>query len=256
MVRPSRRGFSLIELMVVIAIIVILAGILFPVFSTVRAKARRTRCEYNLNQLGHALKLYADDYGGYLPSYSQSHPSWQNGLSDPQKNDPQPGLVITWDMSIQEHLKNWDVLSCPDNPFRRDARAFALTAYSQRHVVRGGMLYFLGERIEKIPNGTQVVLLFEKGQNLPGSWGDAMGENVWQSHGSESQPGYSEKMFHLKGKNFLYVDGHVKWFQGGQGPFANVSGNSVPPPGTPTIKPGQCYYPDRKAAGGDWPDPE
>jgi prepilin-type N-terminal cleavage/methylation domain-containing protein/prepilin-type processing-associated H-X9-DG protein len=256
MVGSSRRGFSLIELLVVIAIIVILAGILFPVFSVVRAKARRTTCEHNLSQLGHALKLYADDYDGYLPSYSQSHPSWQNGLTDPQKNAPQPGLVITWDMSIQEHLHNTDILHCPDSPFGRDARAFAMTAYCHRHVVLNNQLYFLGARVETIPNRTGVVLLFEKGKNAPGSWGDAMGENVWQSHGSDSQPDYSEKMFHMKGKNFLFLDGHVKWFQGGKGPFANVSGSSVPPPGSTSIKPGQCYYPDRKASGGDWPDPE
>jgi prepilin-type N-terminal cleavage/methylation domain-containing protein/prepilin-type processing-associated H-X9-DG protein len=256
MVSSSRRGFSLIELLVVIAIIAILAGILFPVFSTVRAKARRTRCEHNMQQVGEALKLYAMDYDGYLPSYSQSHPSWQNSLTDAEKNAPQPGLVLTWDLSIQDHLRNFDVLICPDNPFVRGARAYALTAYTQRHIVRGGQLYFFGQRIEKIPTQTGVVLLFEKGKNLPGSWGDAMGENVWQSHGSDTQPDYSEKMFHLKGKNFLFLDGHVKWFRGGQGPFANVSGSSTPPPGTSTIKPGQCYYPDRKAAGGDWPDPD
>ena len=47
----------------------------------------------------------------------------------------------------------------------------------------------LGERVDNIANHTQVIFLFEKGQNLPGSWGDAMGENVRQSHGSNDQAG-------------------------------------------------------------------
>jgi len=244
------------ELLVVIAIIAILAGILFPVFSVARHRARRTACESNMNQLGVALKMYAAD-NQFLPSFSQSHPYWAVPLTDQQKNSPQPGLVVTWDMSIQPNLRNTDILRCPDNPFGRDKRAFALTAYTMRHVPdrsKPWITYYLGDRPESIANHTAVVLLFEKGQNLPGSWGDAMGENFHQSHGSNGQAGYSEELFHMKGKNFLFLDGHVKWFKADTGPFLNQSGSATPPPTMP-IEPGQCYYPDRKSSGGDWPDP-
>lgn len=257
MARRPQRGFSLIELLVVVAIIAVLAGILFPVFSIVRQKARRTRCNAHMAQLGQSLKLYAADHSGFLPSFSQSHPYWAVPLSDAQKNSPQPGLVVTWDLSIQPQLRNTDILTCPDNPFGRDKRAFALTAYVHRHVrdrANPAITYYLGERVENIANQSAVVLLFEKGKNLPGSWGDAMGENFHQSHQSKGQPGYSEALFHMNGKNFLFVDGHVRWFKVGTGPFLNESGNPNPPPGMPR-EPGQCYYPDRKSQGGDWPDP-
>src|ERR671937_730178 len=56
------HGFTLIELLVVIAIIAILAAILFPVFAQARDKARSAACLSNLQQIGKALMMYAQDY--------------------------------------------------------------------------------------------------------------------------------------------------------------------------------------------------
>jgi prepilin-type N-terminal cleavage/methylation domain-containing protein/prepilin-type processing-associated H-X9-DG protein len=68
--RP-RSGFTLIELLVVMSIIVILAGILFPIFARVREKARQTSCLSNMRQIGMALQMYIGDHGERLPSYIQ-----------------------------------------------------------------------------------------------------------------------------------------------------------------------------------------
>lgn len=56
-----RKGFTLIELLVVIGVIAVLAALLFPVFSSVRAKARQTTCVSNLKQIGIGIALYAQD---------------------------------------------------------------------------------------------------------------------------------------------------------------------------------------------------
>lgn len=63
--RNHRAGFTLIELLVVIAIIVILGAILFPVFASVREKARQSNCHANLQQIATALKSYKEDHGRY-----------------------------------------------------------------------------------------------------------------------------------------------------------------------------------------------
>ncbi len=55
-------GFSLIELLVVMAIVSILVAILFPVFATAREKARQATCSSNLRQLGLAFIQYEQDY--------------------------------------------------------------------------------------------------------------------------------------------------------------------------------------------------
>lgn len=62
-----REGFTVIETMTVIAIIAILAAILFPVFARAREKARRVSCISNLAQLRIAMAMYAQDHAGWFP---------------------------------------------------------------------------------------------------------------------------------------------------------------------------------------------
>lgn len=67
--RSSRRGFSLIELLIVIAVIGLLAAILFPVFAQAREAARRNTCLSNLRQLITVHHLYVQDYDEVLPAW-------------------------------------------------------------------------------------------------------------------------------------------------------------------------------------------
>ena len=70
--RPGERrgqGFTLVELLVVIAVIAILAGLLLPVLSRAKDSARNINCESNLRQLQICWHLYADDYRGvFVPN--------------------------------------------------------------------------------------------------------------------------------------------------------------------------------------------
>jgi type II secretion system protein G len=57
----AERGFTLIELMIVVAIIAILAGILIPNFVNARSQAQTAACESNLRAIATALELYYAD---------------------------------------------------------------------------------------------------------------------------------------------------------------------------------------------------
>ena len=84
--RALRRGFTLIELMVVIGIIGILVGILMPALQRTRDASRNAACKSNLHQIGLALHIYADEYEGCFPYYSPE-PFNSAGLLYPQYLD-------------------------------------------------------------------------------------------------------------------------------------------------------------------------
>ena len=73
------QRFTLIELLIVIAIIGILATLLFPALSTARNTAKRISCAGNIRSLGQSWQMYEADSGGWLPEAgSQYRPAWMD----------------------------------------------------------------------------------------------------------------------------------------------------------------------------------
>src|SRR5439155_8479458 len=65
--RQKARGFTLVELLVVIAIIAVLIAVLLPALAAARRQAIKIKCQSNLHQIGLSFYLYSHDNRGYWP---------------------------------------------------------------------------------------------------------------------------------------------------------------------------------------------
>lgn len=76
MTRHSSRGFTLVELLVVIGIIALLIGMLMPALQKARDSSLRAVCGSNLRQLGLLWHMYANDHRGFFPSHGLRLGNW------------------------------------------------------------------------------------------------------------------------------------------------------------------------------------
>jgi prepilin-type N-terminal cleavage/methylation domain-containing protein/prepilin-type processing-associated H-X9-DG protein len=110
--RRARRGFTLVELLVVIGIIALLISILLPSLNAARRQAERIACSANLRSVGQAYQMYANEHKGFYPPVQVWHwPSghWGNGIYGWTKPD---GPAILYDNGL---LPDPRVMYCPGN---------------------------------------------------------------------------------------------------------------------------------------------
>src|SRR5438270_1009816 len=93
-----------IELPVIIAIIAILAAILFPVFAQAREAARKTSCLSNAKQMGLAVMQYIQDYDEMYPCNSWDTPAI--GTADNDTHDAGFRSAMQWLWRTMPYIKN------------------------------------------------------------------------------------------------------------------------------------------------------
>jgi prepilin-type N-terminal cleavage/methylation domain-containing protein len=76
----GRAGFTLVELLVVIAILVILLSLILGALARARASASAVACCANLRQIGIGLHVYSDDNGGRLPDPADTGIPWETAI--------------------------------------------------------------------------------------------------------------------------------------------------------------------------------
>jgi len=137
-----QRGFTLVELLVTVGIIVILIALLLPVLAKARAQANTVRCMGNQRQLMQACISYASDNDGYLPP-----PNWDGAAQN-------KGFPAGW-------LYNPKTLSASNTFLQTDAESGVLYPY----LSNGGQPLSAGQAPS--PNALQVYRCYIDDGNYP-----------------------------------------------------------------------------------------
>lgn len=240
-------AFTLIELLIVIAIIAILAAILFPVFAQAREKARQTSCLSNLKQEGLAMLMYVQDNDETYPLHESVGPDgffyiWSSTytLQPYQKNkqvlrcnsdsltDPTPESVDIYDGRKPVAMSYMVNGFTPDwsGPLFGIEKPRGLITRSPEYM---GNLYQGPTRLAAVSAPADVVLMVE---GLKEYYGDIMGCGAWLNNENDycsigtgveylweinffvlSVPGdahYRAWRKHNGSTNVMFSDGHVK----------------------------------------------
>jgi prepilin-type N-terminal cleavage/methylation domain-containing protein/prepilin-type processing-associated H-X9-DG protein len=257
-----RRGFTLLEVIIVIAIIGVLMGLLLPAISYARYAAALSKCQNNLRQQGLAVLNY-DAYNGGLPPCAAGGPCPALGLADgithgmyafvaPYLDEGARATQYRWDLSADDPgnapaVSGYiSVLQCPfSDPTDPDAPGGGGADYGP--VLVNAMLYDLGlcqsvaaaegallqnarGRMADIADGASTTLMLA----------EAGGSNPWATTSTTVPARMVVSGFagpHLTGVNVCMADGSVKTLRAGADPAVlgrlatRAGGETVPADG-------------------------
>ncbi|OGV78368.1 MAG: hypothetical protein A3K19_20090 [Lentisphaerae bacterium RIFOXYB12_FULL_65_16] len=189
--RLSSRSFTIVELLVVVAIIGILASLLLPALQQSREKANQSSCMGQTRQFALAFQQYADDWNDSLPPY----------VSDPD-------YKVWWYNNTRDYLGGNMVWRCPSQ------RLASMLDYGVIYSHTSGVAWSQYIKKMRYPQESAVISETE-GQNTaagrsgqlylgycPYNW--AEGAIGWAYYRGIAWPGR-----HMYGNNSAYVDGHA-----------------------------------------------
>jgi prepilin-type N-terminal cleavage/methylation domain-containing protein/prepilin-type processing-associated H-X9-DG protein len=186
----SARAFTLMELLVVITIIAVLAGLAFAAVGASQRRAQQAACAGNLRQIGAAMNAYAGENDGALPPISpDGNKDWNAGPWFPQVLKP--------------YLPSQKIWNCPGQPLDRHfgltkrewttkKNAWYIPCYAFNANVAGRRLV----NIAAAPGGMSQILL-------------ADGRAEFWDKTSVANEGYMTSIHNQK-VNLLLVDGRVE----------------------------------------------
>lgn len=184
---PKTKAFTLIEILVVIAIMTILAAILFPAFGRARENARRASCQSNLKQIGIAAMQYLQDNDEHYM------------VADHEATPP-----YAWFQPLQPYIKSEQVFKCPSL-----GQETATPNPNTDYIINGFFAHGVSQALFQHPAEQIMVAEREKDKEV-------FDYHPWTEGTELTAPEMNENIArerHFNGSNYIFADGHVKWLR-------------------------------------------
>lgn len=184
-------GFTLIEMLVVVAIIMILAAMIYPVYEVVTKRAETVHCGNNMSHLARAVSLYSEDYDGLLVPARMSYGS--------------PGTLGTsWTVLLLPYHRIQELYLCLSDP--APVWTSGTVCYKHSYGINLDLTMVGGYngaalQVSEVETPTQTLIFFEIASRYA-----ALGAS-FPLHGTSRVD-----CRHNGGANFSFLDGHVKWY--------------------------------------------
>jgi len=226
-------GFTLVELLVVIAVIAILAALLSPALANSKEKAQSVNCISNLRQLGLAASLYADDETDCLP-WSERHwtaPTTQSGplnYTDSAAANFRPNAYFQLRRFTGQDNRFWQ---CPS---AREDKALTVDGDNRPMLGYMGNMFAIGVTVTPLTIGSDILpkkraaliapsrakLITDLGANVQGVWVCSTYRNLLSTVPVVPSP------LHRASLNVVMADGHAS--QISRSEFQQPAGPSFP----------------------------
>jgi prepilin-type N-terminal cleavage/methylation domain-containing protein/prepilin-type processing-associated H-X9-DG protein len=198
----SRTAMTLVELLVVLAIIGVLVALVLPGVQAARAAARAAACKNNLRQTGLAVQQFCDMHDGEFPKFVDN-------AKDADRS---------WINTLAPHLESVDAIRiCPEDPIGPERLQLKSTSYVLNDYVAARVKNGVRDR-DKLQATSRTIIVFEGSDKRSTAFGNEhvhaskwfspvnvkLGLVTWQIE-QDIQPDR-----HLEAANYLYADAHVE----------------------------------------------
>ncbi len=171
----ARPGFSLVELLITLALMIIMTTMMWGFGSANRQRAEKKACQQNLSKIYLTMQIYANDYGGKFPDNTNAQTS-----------------ETALDVLVPRYTVDTSIFICPGG---RDSALPESRSFRNRKI---SYAYYMGAPL----NDAQQVLMSDRQVNTsPKNAGDYAFSTTGKPPGNNH---------HKYGGNFLFGDGHME----------------------------------------------